>query len=404
MTWPVRGRVIAIDGEVAIVRSALRDVRVRAGRDWCAGDLVRVELDEHRAERIRAYGGPPYPGPATEVARLPRGRIANLLARAKALAAVRAFFAERDFVEVETPLLVPSPGLEIHLDAIHAGAGYLITSPEYQMKRLLAGGLERIYQVCKCFRGNEQGPHHAGEFTMIEWYRGFDALDAIIDDTEQLVARVVRAIAMGSSTGTGEHARAFAHVGARAIDVTPPWHRLTVREAMRTHAGVEVDGDESAAALVAKVRAAGIDVADDTAWDDAFFAAFLARVEPAIAALDRAVILHDWPAPLAALARRTPDDPRTALRFEAYVGGIELANAFDELTDPVEQRARFEDDLRIRRERGRAVYPLDEKLLAALHEGLPPSAGIALGFDRLVMLATGAPTIDQVLTFTAAEL
>ena len=157
-----------------------------------------------------------------------------------------------------------------------------------------------------------------------------------------------------------------------------------------------------AAELVAAVRAAGIEVADDTAWDDAFFAAFLARVEPAIAALDHAVILEAWPAPLAALARRS--DATTALRFEAYVGGIELANAFDELTDPIEQRARFVDEQRVRRDRGRPVYPIDDKLIAALVEGLPPSAGIALGFDRLVMLATGATAIDQVLTFTAEEL
>ncbi|MDQ3297786.1 MAG: EF-P lysine aminoacylase GenX, partial [Myxococcota bacterium] len=154
----------------------------------------------------------------------------------------------------------------------------------------------------------------------------------------------------------------------------------------------------------AAVRAAGIELDDSAAWDDAFFAAFLARVEPAIAALDRPLILEDWPAPLAALARRRADDPRTALRFEAYVGGLELANAFGELTDPVEQRARFEDDLRIRRARGRATYPIDDKLLAALAEGLPPSAGIALGFDRLVMLATGATRIDDVLTFSAGEL
>jgi lysyl-tRNA synthetase class 2 len=164
---------------------------------------------------------------------------------------------------------------------------------------------------------------------------------------------------------------------------------------MQQWAHVDVDD------LLPSLHAAGIAVADDTAWDDAFFAAFLARVEPALTALDRPLILHDWPAPLAALARKK--DATTALRFEAYVGGIELANAFDELTDPAEQRARFEDDQRLRRARGRAVYPIDEKLLAALAEGLPPSAGIALGFDRLVMLATGATTIDQVLTFTEAE-
>lgn len=384
----VRGRVLALDGDVAIIRSERRDFRVAAQPGWRAGDLVEG------AAVVRGYPGGDYPAPRTEVARLPRTRLTALQARARALSALRTFFAERDFVEVETPLLVPSPGLEIHLEAVPAGGGYLITSPEYQMKRLLAAGFERIYQVCKCFRANESGPHHASEFTMVEWYRGFAELDAIIRDTEELVAAVVRAVSGG----------AFARVGGREIDVTPPWPRLTVRDAMRRFAGVEVHGNEPAAMLVAAVRAAGIEVADDTAWDDAFFAAFLARVDPAIAALEHPVILEDWPAPLAALAKRKPDDPHTALRFEAYVGGLELANAFGELTDHIEQRARFEDDLRIRRERGRAVYPLDEKLLAALGEGLPPSAGIALGFDRLVMLATGSDDIANVLTFTGAEL
>jgi lysyl-tRNA synthetase class 2 len=383
-----RGRVLALDGDIAILRGERRDLRVAAQPGWRPGDLV------DGAAVVRAFPGGDYPGPRTEVARLPRARLSALHARASALAALRAFFAERDFVEVETPLLVPSPGLEIHLEAVPAGGGYLITSPEYQMKRLLAAGFERIYQVCKCFRANEHGPHHASEFTMVEWYRGFAELDAIVRDTEELVAAVVRAVSGGT------HAR----LGARTFDVTPPWPRLTVREAMRRWAGVEVHGDEPAAALVRAVRAAGIEVADDTAWDDAFFAAFLARVDPAIAALERPLILEDWPAPLAALAKRRPDDPRTALRFEAYVGGLELANAFGELTDHVEQRARFEEDLANRRVRGRDVYPLDERLLAALAEGLPPSAGIALGFDRLVMLATGAEAIDGVLTFTAQEL
>lgn len=383
-----RGRVLAVNGGIAIVRSERGEVHVAAQPGWRAGDLI----DELSV--VRAYDAGDYPEPTTEVARLPRPRIEALHARAKALAALRAFFAAREFVEVETPLLVPSPGLEIHLEAVTAGGGYLITSPEYQMKRLLAGGFERIYQVCKCFRANEEGPHHSSEFTMVEWYRAYADLDAIIKDTEALVHTVVRAVTQSSSV----------KLGVRTIDVTPPWPRMSVRDAMHQWAGIELAGDESAAELVAKVRLAGVGVADDTAWDDAFFAAFLAKVEPAIAALTQPLILEDWPAPLAALARRKPTDPRTALRFEAYVGGIELANAFGELTDPVEQRARFQEDLRIRRERGSAVYPIDEKLLAALAEGLPPSAGIALGFDRLVMLATGAATIDRVLAFTAAEL
>ncbi|CAN5877485.1 EF-P lysine aminoacylase EpmA [soil metagenome] len=383
----MRGRVLAIDNGTAIIRGERGDARVPAQPSWRPGDLVDGDI------LVFSFGGP-FPEPSTETARMPRERLTAIAQRATALTALRSFFAERDFLEVETPLLVRAPGLEIHLDAIEAGGGYLITSPEYQMKRLLAAGCERIVQVCKCFRGNEHGPHHASEFTMIEWYRAYADLDAIVRDTEELVASVVTAV----------HGAPLARIGGRTIDVTPPWPRLTVREAMKLHARVEVDGDEPAAALVEKVRAAGIDVADDAAWDDAFFAAFLARVEPAIAALEHPLILEDWPAPLAALARRKPDDPRVALRFEAYVGGLELANAFGELTDPVEQRARFLDDQRIRRDRGRAVYPLDEKLLAALSEGLPPSAGIALGFDRLVMLATGAASIDRVLTFTADEL
>jgi lysyl-tRNA synthetase class 2 len=415
VTSVVRGRVIAVDGELAIVRGERGDARVRTRAGWRPGDLVEGDAV------VQPFRGGDYPGPATEVARLPRERLTRLIARGVAMAALRRFFADRDFLEVETPVRVPSPGLELHLDAVAAGDGYLITSPEYQMKRLLAAGCERIYQVCKCFRAGEHGPHHAAEFTMVEWYRGFAELDAIARDTEELVAAVVTAVA-GSpvarlpgraldprdATRGGVNRPALPGDRGREspllIDVSPPWPRLTVRDAMRRWAGVEVAGDEPAPVLVAAVRAAGIAVADGTAWDDAFFAAFLARVEPALAALDRPIVLEDWPAPLAALARRKPGDPRTALRFEAYVGGIELANAFGELTDPVEQRARFEHDQATRRARGKPVYPIDERLLAALAEGLPPSAGIALGVDRLVMLATGAATIDEVLTFAAGEL
>ncbi|MBL9015671.1 MAG: hypothetical protein JNL83_15920, partial [Myxococcales bacterium] len=239
-----RGRVLAVNAGIAIIRSEHGETTVPAQPGWRAGDLV----DDLAV--VRAFDDGDYPGPATEVARLPRPRLEALHARAKALSALRAFFAAREFVEVETPLLVPSPGLEIHLDAVKAGDGYLITSPEYQMKRLLAGGLERIYQVCKCFRAGEQGPYHASEFTMVEWYRAYDHLDTIAKDTEQLVHTVVRAVSGASAV----------KLGSRSIDVTPPWPRMTVREAMKRWAKVEVTGGESAADLVSKVRRAGIQV------------------------------------------------------------------------------------------------------------------------------------------------
>jgi elongation factor P--(R)-beta-lysine ligase len=394
MSEPVRGRVIAVEGGRARIRTASADVEVDADRAVVAGDLVEVAADGTIA-RVRPHAGGDYPVPGSEVTRLDAGRRDRVLARSRAMAALRAFFAERGFAEVDTPLLVPSPGLEVHLAAVPAGeGGWLITSPEYQMKRLLAGGLERIYQVCKCFRAREEGVHHSSEFTMVEWYRAWSGLGAIEDDTQALVAAVARAV----------HGEPVVHVGGRRIDVGAPWLRMTVAEAMARWAGVDVLGDEPAEDLARKVAAAGHDLGGATAWDDVFFTAFVARVEPAIAALDRPLLLVDWPVRLAALARRRADNPAVVERFEAYIGGIELANAFGELTDPVEQRARFEGDLAVRRSRGLPQYPLDEKLLAALAEGLPPCAGIALGVDRLMMLALGAHHIREVLTFTADEL
>ncbi len=384
-----RGRVIAIADGVALVRAGQTDLRVPAGDGWRAGDLV------DGATRVVPWTGGDYPGPGTEVGRLAGPRLGNLTARSQALAAARAVFAARGFVEVETPLVVPQPGLEVHLHAVPAGRGeWLITSPEFQMKRLLAGGLERIVQICRCHRDEEAGVHHAREFTMIEWYRAWDDLEAIIGDTEALVAAVVTAV----------HGAPVARVGGRSFDVTPPWPRITVRAAMAQYAGVVVDGDEPVAELRRRVEAAGIHVGDATAWDDVFFAAFLDRVEPALAASDRPVLLVDWPLPLGALARPRADDPLTVERVEAYVGGLELANGFGELTDPVEQRRRFEADRAARVRHGRNPHAVDERLIAALHEGLPPSAGIALGFDRLVMLATGATSIRDVQAFAADEL
>jgi lysyl-tRNA synthetase class 2 len=321
-------------------------------------------------------------------------RIANLRARARALSALRRFFDQRGFLEVEAPLLVPSPGLELHLDAFRVdGAGFLITSPEYQLKRLCAGGLDKIFAVAKCFRRGEAGGEHNPEFTMVEWYRAPGSWRAVADDVEALCAELAIAL-----VGAPRIER-----GGRTIELAPPWRALSVREAMERFARVRLDGDEPAAVLAERGRAAGWPVsAQLEAWDDVFFAIFLAAVEPELAA-GPPTTLYDWPAPLAALARLAPSDPRVAERFECYAGGLELANGFGELVDPEAQRARCEREQVERRARGLPVYPLDEKFLAALG-AMPPSGGVALGFDRVAMLLTGAAAIRDVLPFSVDEL
>ena len=307
----------------------------------------------------------------------------TLEARGRILRAVRDWFAQQGFLEVETPARVRSPGQEVHLDAVPAGEGHwLITSPEYHLKRLVAAGLPRIVEIARCWRANESGPHHLGEFTMVEWYRANAPLEALADDCEALVH-----LAAGAA---GRE--------AAALGLAAPFARTTVRELWARHAGFELRGDEDASALREKAIAAGVAVGGATAWDDIFYQVFLDRIEPRLAAAGPTFVF-DWPAPLAALARPKPGDPRVVERFELYANGLELANAFGELTDPVEQRRRFEEEAAIRAARGRDIYPIDEELLAALPR-MPLTAGIALGFDRLVMLVLGATNIAEVVAFT----
>jgi lysyl-tRNA synthetase class 2 len=316
----------------------------------------------------------------TELARDDNAKQRRLVARAQLLRGVRAFFDQRGFLEVETPLVVPSPGLDVHLDAVRvvtpAGERYLITSPEYQMKRLLAGGLERIYQLAKCFRNDEVGQRHQPEFTMLEWYRAYAGVEEVMADTEQLVAAVATAI-------SGEP---VLHTAQGPVDVAPPWPRLTVREAFARFAQVDVF------VLLAEEHG-----------EDTFYRLLVERVEPALSELG-ALFLCEYPASMASLARKKPDDPRVAERFEAYVGGVELCNGFGELTDPVEQRARLLVDQAERARQGKPVYPIDERFLAALEQGVPPSGGNALGLDRLVMLALGAAHIEDVTAVPASRL
>ena len=291
--------------------------------------------------------------------------------RARVLADARAFFGARGFLEVTTPAIVPSPGMDLHLVAFAVEDRFLATSPEYQMKRLLADHA-RIFQIGPCFRRGEKGARHNPEFAMLEWYRRGAGVEDVMRDTEQLVARV--------SGGAFD-------VEGRRVAALPPFARLGVCEAFARFAGA---GER--------------DVLEWAARDeDRYFRTYVERVEPALEALDHAVFLVDFPATQASLARKKPSDPRFAERFELYVAGVELCNGFGELVDPVEQRARFEADTAARAERGLPAYPIDEKLLAALAR-LPDSAGNALGLDRLCALAAGTRDIERVMAFTTDEL
>jgi len=316
-------------------------------------------------------------------------------------AAVREFLTQRGFEEVETPCLVPAPGMEPHIDAFCApylpeggGTGrplWLHSSPEYAMKRLLAEGFPRIFQLARVFRNGEVSDTHNPEFTMLELYRAHTDYRGIMEDLEQTVAHAARAVTGGTRV----------EAGGGAIDLTPPFERLTVEEAFRKRLGIELaacDGD--AGRLRTALRAAGLDAGrDGDSFDDLFFRAFLDRIEPGLG-VDRPVYLIDWPAPMAALSRLKPDDPRFAERFELYAGGLELANGFSELTDAVEQRRRLLEEQAFRARIGRPVYPLDEQFLAALPR-MPEAGGVALGLDRLLMLLIGGRSLADVLLFPA---
>lgn len=285
--------------------------------------------------------------------------------RSRVIAGLRRFLEDRGSLEVETPLRVRAPGTDLHLDPEPAGDHFLITSPEFHMKRLVAAGYERIHQICRCFRRGEAGALHNPEFTMLEWYwAGAGYLD-LAGELEEMIRSV--AIELNDST----------RLPGRDVELAGPWERITLREAFAEHAGWTPGPDPD---------------------PDRFFRDLVDKVEPRLGR-GRPAFLIEYPASQAVLSRRKPSNPDVAERFELYIDGVELVNAFGELTDPVEQRERFEHDNLLRRREGKPELPIDEGLLRAL-ASMPPTAGAALGLDRLVLLLAGAGSLAEVMAFT----
>ncbi len=323
----------------------------------------------------------------------------RLLARARALAATRRHFEDEGFVEVEPAALQVSPGNETHLHGFATSmigpdgvghAAYLHTSPEFAMKKLLAAGETKIFALARVFRNRERGALHAPEFTMLEWYRVGEGLDALMRDCAAMLALAAEAAG----------ARTLRFRGREADPFAAP-ERIGVRDAFLCFAGIDLfdslpadRGEPDRETLARQAAANGHRVAEDDTWSDIFSRVLSAEVEPRLG-IGRPAFLCDYPASEAALARLSPNDPRVAERFELYACGVELANAFGELTDADEQRRRFEQDMRLKAAIYGDAYPLDEDFLAAL-AGMPEASGAALGFDRLVMLACGAETIEDV--------
>jgi lysyl-tRNA synthetase class 2 len=298
-------------------------------------------------------------------------KLANLECRAALLQLTRGFFREHGFLEVETPLRIPAPLPEAHIEAIPSDGWVLQPSPELCMKRLLAAGCEKIFQICKCFRKAERGRRHLPEMTLLEWYAVGQTYADLMAGCEDLIRFIARGL------GTAD---TLSFQGL-VVDLAPPWLRLTVADAFRRFASVSV---EEALSEGRFDEIMGLDI------------------EPNLGA-GRPTFLIDYPAAKASLARLKPGCPAVAERFELYIGGLEVCNGFSELNDAAEQRRRFEAEQEVIRSAGRKTYPLPEQFLDALAH-LPPCAGNALGVDRLVMLFCDAACIDEVVTFTPEEL
>lgn len=330
----------------------------------------------------------------------------NFEIRATVLDAIRGFFKSRGFLEVETPLLVENPGTEPFLEVFktelkspdhQSKTGYLTTSPELNMKKLLAAGVGNIFQICKSFR-NQEGLSdlHNPEFTILEWYRVDADYFDIMRDSEELLLAIFEQV-------FPDRKDFILNYQGQEFDLSTPWERISVADAFKKYVDIDSETMLSESELLRVATRKGYQVGDQTTWEEAFHQLLLNEVEPNLGR-KKPTFLYDYPASQAALSKKKADDPRFAERFELFLDGLELGNAFSELTDPQEQEARMLDDLSERRRLGRENYQLDEQFIAALKQGLPPTGGIAVGVDRLAMLFTDVASIKETLFFPIEDV
>lgn len=292
--------------------------------------------------------------------------------RALIIQALRTFFISRKYLEVETPCRIPAPAPEANIDALQSENWFLQTSPELCMKRLLGNGFSKIFQICKCFRAEERGLRHLTEFTMLEWYKTDINYTQLMIECEELISFTCSKLGLNNSI----------YIDGKKIDLTPPWPRITIDEAFKHFADITVE---------------------EAMARNLFDESMAYKIEPRLPEFGKPIFLMDYPAKLAGLSKQKNDNPNVAERFELYIGNMEIANAFSELTDINEQIKRFKEEIRDRNNHGKTIYPWPEPFIEDLKK-MPESAGIALGVDRLTMVLTGKSSIDEVIAFTPENL
>lgn len=327
----------------------------------------------------------------------------KLLQREKIIEGIRGFFKGRGFNEVDTPQMVRLPGMEPYLDVFETEfvdmkgkeeRMFLITSPEYALKKLLVSGYEKVFQICKSFRNKETDSNlHNPEFSLLEWYRAYASYEEIMKDTEELVESLAIQI----------NGKAKILYQGQEIDVSTPWPRKRVKDLFNEYAGIDYPDFENTKKLFDVARKKGYNVKPEHTYDDVFFMIFMNEIEPKLG-FEKPVIVYEYPVSMAALSKRCEANEGYAERFEAYVAGVELCNAFTELNDPVEQKKRLEMEREERKKLNKMDYPVDQGFIGALEFGMPPAGGNALGVDRLVMLLTDSSDIRDVVMFPFRDL